>query len=45
MRHRPGLQGTTELSIQATQKRRFTIIFTPEETEMYPNESHEIKID
>ncbi|MFT5723171.1 MAG: hypothetical protein ACI9JN_000280 [Bacteroidia bacterium] len=42
--HRPGLQGTTEIMISATQKRRFKIIFTPTETDMYPNQKDELLI-
>lgn len=45
IRHRPGLQGTTELVIKANQKRRFDIIFTPEESELYPDSQDVISIE
>lgn len=45
LRHRPGLQGTTEIEIKATQKRRLKIIFTPNERDLYPEVSNEITID
>ncbi|MFT5512370.1 MAG: hypothetical protein ACI8SE_000768 [Bacteroidia bacterium] len=40
--HRPGLQGSTEIKINALRKRRIQITFTPTETEMYPNGTIEI---